>query len=63
MKIARYVAGQETQPIQGLRNINQAKYLETEEGDIGSYVDSKVRDVLNCVITAMQSTIRSTSQL
>ena len=44
---------QETQPIRLLRNVNIAKRLETEEGDIGSHVDSKVREILNCVVTAM----------
>ena len=33
---------QVTQPIRRLRNINQAKRLETEEQDVGSHVVSKV---------------------
>ena len=56
MKMARYVPGksnQETQPIRRLLNVNIAQRLETEEGDVGSHVDSKVREILNCVITAM----------
>ena len=29
-----------------------AKYLETVEGDVGNNVDSKVREIINCVIIA-----------
>ena len=38
---------QETQPMQQLRNENIATRLETEEGDVGSHVDFKVREILN----------------
>ena len=47
-------------PIQRLPNINQAKRFETEEGDVGTHLDSKVHEILNYIITAMQSVITTT---
>ena len=57
----RYLTGQELS-----RNsvdtttelFKSAKRLETEEEDIESHNDSKVRETLNCVITAMSLAIR-----
>ena len=62
MKMACYLPTHEPlrNPTNTMRNVNQAKCLDTKERDVGSHVDSKVHEILNCVKTAMQSTIRTT---
>ena len=55
VKMAGCVPGQESSKNPANTTIalwKSAKYLETVEGDVGNNVDSKVREIINCVIIA-----------